>query len=856
MPGNRWDKVGALLEEAGTLPPDQRRAYLEEHCEEGGLREEVLSLLEAEDREDGFFEDLRSRVSSFREVRDAGNEGPWGEPAHDPLGLEGRQVGRYEVGACLGGGGMGVVYRARDPGLERSVALKFLPPRLSRSSEAEERFAREAKAAASLDHPNIATVHEIGQAEDGQRFIATAYYEGETLKEKIEDECLPVEEAVSLATQIAEGLAEAHQAGVVHRDVKPANVMVTTGEEVKLVDFGLAHLAERSRITESGRRLGTAAYMSPEQAEGQEVGPETDLWALGTVLYEMLAGRRPFCAGRETAVLHAVLYEEPSSLEEHRPDIPPALAQIVRRCLAKDPGRRYGSAGELIEDLKSIDSPEGSLSMATSSWGWAEAESPSSSIAVLPFESFGSREAGPFTRGLHGDLITRLANVSGLRVIARTSVQQYRDADKTVEEIGREVGARWILEGEVQEAGGELRVRGRLVSAQDGRQAWSGTYRRSLEAERLFELQAELTKDIARSLEAELTPSETQRIERQTTQDLKAYGLYVRGRRELARRMEGDMEAAVDLFRRAIRQDSRFALAWAGLADTAGNEWWGYAGFDTLGVSPEEAAQRALELDPDLAEAHASMGLVHHRQRNGPAALRELQQAVQLKPSYAEAQNWLGRTCLVLGRPEKARRHLELARELNPRHLLARHFLYDTYIVSGKAEKTLEEVREQVRQYPEFPGARHAETRALYALGRYEEARKVAREHLPKSIDIPGTFEWRPTYLIVIETALGDTARAQTRLATLKEREAPPIVMAYAHAAFGDVEPALTALEAVEDWTYVPTFSVRYMNFPEGLAQVRETSRYEGLIREINQYWGLRPDGTVPEETSPPEAGA
>lgn len=851
MPENRWDKVGALLEEAGKLPPDQRRAYLEEHCEEGGLREEVLSLLEAEGRAEGVFEYLRSTVSSFWGARDAETAGPWGGPGHDPLELEDQQVGRYEVDEHLGGGGMGIVYRARDPQLSRAVALKFLPPHLATVPEAVERFSREARAVAAITHPHIGQIYETGRTEEDRLFMAMAYYEGETLKEKIESGFLPVEEAVLLATQIAEGLAEAHQAGVVHRDVKPANVLVTTQNQVKLLDFGLAHLAKRSRITESGRRLGTAAYMSPEQAEGREVGPEADLWALGTVLYEMLAGRRPFCAGRETAVLHAVLYEEPSSLKEHRPDVPPALAQIVRRCLAKDPGRRYGSAGELIEDLASIGSPEGSLSMATSSWGWTEAESPPTSIAVLPFESLGGREAGPFTRGLHGDLITRLANVSGLKVIARTSVQQYRGVERTVEEIGRDLGTQWVLEGEIQEAGGELRVRGRLISTRDGRQAWTGTYRRALDAERLFELQAELTKDIVGSLEAELTPGETQRIERQTTQDLKAYGLYVRGRRELAQRMEGDMETAVDLFRRAIRQDSRFALAWAGLADTAGNEWWGYAGFDTLGVSPEEAAQRALELDPDLAEAHASMGLVHHRQRNGPAALRELQQAVQLKPSYAEAQNWLGRTCLVLGRPEMARRHLELAKELNPRHLLARHVLYDTYIICGKAEKTLEEVREQVRQYPEFPGARHAETRALYALGRYEEAREVAREHLPKSIDIPGTFEWRPAYLIAIETALGDTARARKRLATLKEREAPPIVMAYAHAAFEDVEPALTALEAIEDWTYVPTFSVRYMNFPEGLAQVRETSRYEGLIREINQYWGLRPDGAVPEEKSP-----
>ncbi len=458
------------------------------------------------------------------------------------------------------------------------------------------------------------------------------------------------------------------------------------------------------------------------------------------------------------------------------------------------------------------------------------------SIAVLPFENMGGEESEQFTHGVHDGLLTRLSNVSDLQVISRTSVMQYQGTDKTIPEIARELGAQWIVEGAVQQAGGQVQVNAQLIQAEADAHQWAQSYRRELTPENLFAIQSELTKEIAGSLKAELTPEEAERVERRPTEDLEAYQLYVQGRRELARGNAGDAEKAVRLFRRAIERDSSFALGWSGLADAA----WGYEGYDTLGIDPAKAASRALESAPNLAEAHASVGLVHYRQRNGPAALQELQQAVSLKPSYSEAHNWLGLTYHVLGRPEQALEHLQLAEELDPENILARHFLYDTYVMMGQAEMALPEIREQQRRYPAVVGPYVAETRALYALGRYREAQNVAREHMQGA-------RWQIPYLAGIETAMGDTTRARERLDELQRTDADPLVKAYAHAALGNVDATIEAMRKVEEWSYVPTFTVRYMTFPEGMSRIRDHPGYGDLIREINLFWGLNPDGSLPD---------
>ncbi len=358
MTENRWDKIGKLFEETREMPPDERVAFLEEACGDPSVRKEVLSLLESEEEARDFFEGLASAMPTASGDEFGEERGVLQElRISDPLDLEGTTVGRYSVEEHLGGGGMGVVYKARDPELDRPVALKFLPPHLATSDEAERRFVREARAASALDHPHIATIYEVGKSEEGLRFIAMAFYEGETLKEKLaRKERLPVEEAVRYAEQIATALARAHDTGIVHRDVKPANVMVTKNGDVKLLDFGLAMAAADTRLTKPGQQLGTAAYMSPEQAEGEQVGPATDLWALGIVLYKMLTGTRPFQGVRNTAILRAILHDDPTPLHEQRDDVPPVLIRIVDRCLQKNPDDRYSSAEVLLEDLRILRS--------------------------------------------------------------------------------------------------------------------------------------------------------------------------------------------------------------------------------------------------------------------------------------------------------------------------------------------------------------------------------------------------------------------------------------------------------------------------------------------------------------------
>jgi serine/threonine protein kinase len=522
MAQDRWDQIGGLLEAVLARPEEKRQAFLREVCDDPAVRAEVTSLLATSDEARDYFERLTSAVQGPHVQRPQDAVEPGVAAGADPLELEGRRVGRYVVEEHLGGGGMGLVYRARDTQLGRPVALKFLPPHLAWSEEAEERFVREAQATARLDHPNIATVHEIGETDAGRHYIAMAYYDGETLKEKLTREgALPVDEAVGYAIQIAEGLQRAHAAGIVHRDVKPANVIVTGRGTVKLVDFGLAQMVERSRLTNPGRRLGTAAYMSPEQAEGEAVDARTDLWAVGVLLYEMLTGERPFQAASETAVLHAVLHDEPEPVGERRSEVPAAFIRIVDRLLAKDVGARYASAETLVDDLRAAGANEVAASSAPSSpptagheWSealsevfrrarfsprwlgtggavlavllfvlswvlWpaepapnngsaadralATAETSPQSIAVLPFETIGAGEPDAFTEGIHGDILTRLSNVSGLKVISRTSVRQYSETLKSTPEIGKELGVAWVVEGEVQEAGGTVQINARLI---------------------------------------------------------------------------------------------------------------------------------------------------------------------------------------------------------------------------------------------------------------------------------------------------------------------------------------------------------------------------------------------------------
>jgi TolB-like protein/predicted Zn-dependent protease/predicted Ser/Thr protein kinase len=710
MTDTQWEHVADLVERAQRVPAEERAELLEAGCTDEAVRREAASLLAAYDDADGLIDDLAGAVIPC--VLDGELEAPQPEAAAsngaDPLALVGQPVTRYVVDTYLGGGGMGVVYRARDTRLGRTVALKFLPPHVSVSPEATQRFVREARAASLLDHPNIATVHEIDATADGRRFIAMAYYDGETLADTIERGPVPVEGAMDYALQVAEGLAQAHEAGIVHRDVKPANVMVTERGEVKLLDFGLARIADESSLTRTGTRMGTAAYMSPEQARGEAVDARTDLWALGAVLYELLTGTRPFQGGRDASTVYAILHEEPAPLCTHRPGIPAGLKHVVTRLLTKDKDARYASAPQVIEDLRALradaetvfPSPKGSpasapgrlyrvwtaatrsraasilsgvavllllaaLAVGVPRFGTSAPAPPVRTLAVLPFDDrSASEQDGAFADRITDGVRARLGQIGALRVTARRSTAPYRATDKAPSVIATELGADYLLDGSVQQAGGRMQITARLVDPATDAPVWTARYDRP--PEDLFAVQSEMVTAIAAALETPVGTAVEERIERPPTTDFTAYEFFLRGREYIQRGSKDDNETGIRLLRQALARDPDFALARARLARAYALDAWVYGAEASRADSAVAEAERAVTLAPDLPDAHAALGFAHMRAGRFSEARASLERVLDLNPNDWSAVSDLGIIHLQTGRLAEAIALWEQAVKGNP----------------------------------------------------------------------------------------------------------------------------------------------------------------------------------------------
>jgi serine/threonine protein kinase/Flp pilus assembly protein TadD len=643
----------------------------------------------------------------------------------------GQTVAHYNITEKLGEGGMGVVFKAIDGKLDRPVAIKFLPPHLSASEENKARFIQEARATAALNHPNILNIYDIDERE-GRMFFVMEYIEGKTLKSKItglkSTEAISLPEALDLSIEIAEGLRAAHEKEIVHRDIKPENIMLTKEGHPKIMDFGIAKLKSGTGLTKTGMSLGTLSYMSPEQAQGLAADHRSDLWSLGVVLYEMLTGELPFKAEHEAALMYLIINEEPLSPSSHDRRILPSVDTLVLKMLEKDRDRRFQSMNELLVSLQAVRSDIENAGKA----GKTKA------IALLPFENISpDRESDYFSDGLTEELILSLSKLKNMRVVSRTSTMQYKDTKKDIKTIGRELGARYILEGSVRKFQDDLRITVQLVDVENDAQLWAAKYKGKLQD--IFDIQEQVAEQIVDALMVKLSPSEKVVLTKRSTENAEALDYYMRGRKALYRRSKTDINTAVQFFQKAIELDRRYATAYAGLGEAYATLYQDFERNALYLDKAVEASHKALMYDSTLSEAFAALGIAYFNKHMHEEALEVGRKAIELDPNNYIAFWILGRIYHTSDQDAQAVEVYKKCIGLNPEFYSAHVDLYYAYEKVGEEEKRKETFEKVLRVIPEYLGNHPDDGRAhmflgtfLAQAGRIEEAKVEAG----KAIDL------------------------------------------------------------------------------------------------------------------------
>lgn len=817
-----------LFGEALERPAHERAAFLDRVAgADGELRRELDALLAAADTDPDFLEDVAERVLPDRWATLPGERG---------LFEAGDRVDGYEIVGLLGVGGMGVVYDAIDRELERAVALKFLPPHAADDDDGRSRLRQEARAASALDHPNIGVVYRIGLTggSSPRPFIAMARYEGQTIREQLARGPFPPHRILDVSIQIARGLARAHQSGVVHRDLKASNVMITPRNEVKILDFGIS-LLRGDAAPGLERGVGTLRSMSPEQLRGEPVDGRSDLWSLGVLIYEMASGRSPFDQRGDEGLREAIQRDPPEPLGKHRPGLPPGLVRLVERCLAKRPEDRYASADEVVAELRLIASSQGGGTAGLDPRGRP-------GVAVLPFANASADPDNEyFSDGLTDEVITRLSRLEGLRVISRSSMMRLKEVGLGVDEVAGEVGVRYVVEGSVRKVGPRLRLTAHLTDVTSGAHVWSDRTEGTVED--AFEIEERVARGIAEALAVRVSEREARAMGRRPIPDPRAYESYLRARHEAwrfspegLRRAKRHLEAAL-----ALVGDNELLLSTLGHLVAMGHEVGIEAGPEVL-ARVEGLAERVFELVPDSGRGLWLRAFVAFQKGDLPRAIESGERALATEPGDPDHLLLLGYVYGHVGRTVEARELLERAVAIDPLTPLTRCMPGFVDVMEGRHDDAVDRYREMYELDPEGPFATVFYGWTLGQAGRIAEAVAVLREGAER---FPGS----PFGSCAASLGLGlqgDHAAAEAAITPALEAAASgnemfARLLTHCLVQAGEPDRAMDWLErTVELGMLNEPFLARHDRLLDGL---REHSRFPGLMQEVRRRLDQLPSG-------------